>query len=69
MGKNEDNTETCGRCAMSSVSGAMEKEHDPFEGERIEIEDSKLRKVSPSVVLGRAKRRIDSFVSRLTYGR
>lgn len=54
---------------MSSVSGVMQRDHDPFEGERIEVEDTELRKVSPSVLLGRVRHRIDSLVTRLTYGR
>jgi hypothetical protein len=69
MGNSEDDSELCGRCAMSSVSGVMEDERDPFEGERIEIEERELRKASPSVLLGRARQRIDSVVSKLTYGR
>lgn len=69
MGRGEDDTETCGRCAMSSVSGVMGAEHDPFEGERIEVEAEELRRVSPGVVLGRVKHRIDSLVARLTYDR
>jgi len=69
MGKSDDDRETCGRCAMSSVSGVMDEEHDPFEGERIEVEEDKLRKISPSVLLGRVKHRIDRFVTKLTYGR
>lgn len=69
MGKDEEDKELCGRCAMSSVSGVMEEDPDPFEGERIEVEEGELRKVSPSVLLGRAKHRIDSVVTKLTYGR
>jgi hypothetical protein len=69
MGKNEEDTETCGRCAMSSVSGVMEEDPDPFQGERIEVDEEQLRKVSPSVLLGRAKQRIDGVVSKITYGR
>ncbi len=69
MGRSEEDTETCGRCAMSSVSGVMEEDHDPFEGERIEVEEDDIRKISPSVLLGRAKHRIDSLVARITYGR
>jgi hypothetical protein len=69
MGKNEDNRETCGRCAMSSVSGVMDEDHDPFEGDRIEVDESEVRKVSPSVVLGRVKRRIDRLATKITYGR
>jgi hypothetical protein len=69
MGKDEEDKELCGRCAMSSVSGVMEEDPDPFEGERIEVEEDELRKISPSVLLGRAKHRIDSVVAKLTYGR
>ena len=69
MGKDESDKELCGRCAMSSVSGVMEEEHDPFDDERIEVDEEQLRKVSPGVLLGRAKHRIDSVVAKLTYGR
>jgi hypothetical protein len=69
MGKDEEDKELCGRCAMSSVSGVMEEDPDPFEGERIEVEEDELRKISPSVLLGRAKHRIDSVVTKITYGR
>jgi hypothetical protein len=69
MAESEEKKETCGRCAMSSVSGVMERDHDPFDGERIEVEDTELRRVSPSVLLGRVRHRIDSLVTRLTYGR
>ncbi|MFT4944457.1 MAG: hypothetical protein ACI9K3_000389 [Halovenus sp.] len=69
MAESEEQKETCGRCAMSSVSGVMERDHDPFDGERIEVEDTELRRVSPSVLLGRVRHRIDSLVTRLTYGR
>ena len=69
MKEDNENTETCGRCAMSSVSGVMDEDHDPFGDERIEVENTELRKVSPSVFLGRVRRRIDSLVTKLTYGR
>ena len=69
MGKTEENTETCGRCAMSSVAGVMEGERDPFDGARIEVDDRELRTVSPGVWLGRVKTRLDDWVTRLTYGR
>jgi hypothetical protein len=69
MGKAEENTETCGRCAMSSVAGVMEEEHDPFAGGRIEVDDGELRAVSPGVWLGRIKSRLDDWATRITYGR
>jgi len=69
MGKTENNKEACGRCAMSSVAGVMEEDHDPFEDERIEVDESEIRKVSPGVVLGPIKRRLDEIATKLTYGR
>ena len=69
MGKTEENTEACGRCAMSSVAGVMESEHDPFAQGRIEVDDDELRRVSPSVWLGRLKHRLDDWATRVTYGR
>jgi hypothetical protein len=69
MGNSDENKELCGRCAMSSVSGVMEEEHDPFEDERIEVEENEIRKVSPGVLLGRVRRRVDSFATKLIYGR
>jgi hypothetical protein len=69
MGNSNEKSEACGRCAMSSVSGVMDEDHDPFDGERIEVEEEKLRKLSPGVLLGRAKHRIDTVVTKLTYGR
>jgi len=69
-------TETCGRCAMSSVVGVTTesedcdgRKRDPFAGERIEIDERRLRAVSPAAWLGRVKRRIDDIATRLTYGR
>jgi hypothetical protein len=47
----------------------MDEDHDPFEGDRIEVDESEVRKVSPSVVLGRVKRRIDRLATKITYGR
>lgn len=69
MGKTEESTETCGRCAMSSVTGVMEGERDPFAGDRIEVDDRELRTVSPGVWLGRVKTRLDDWATRITYGR
>jgi len=70
-------TETCGRCAMSSVVGVTtdsadeghESERDPFAGDRIEVDERQLRTVSPAAWLGRVKRRLDDYATRLTYGR
>ena len=67
-------TETCGRCAMSSVVGVAsaddeDDERDPYAGARIEVDERQLRAVSPSAWLGRVKRRLDDYATRLTYGR
>jgi hypothetical protein len=68
-------TETCGRCAMSSVVGVTTdedgdgRERDPFGEDRIEVDERQLRTVSPAAWLGRVKRRIDDYATRLTYGR
>jgi hypothetical protein len=70
-------TETCGRCAMSSVVGVTSADddeessaaRDPYAGDRIEVDERQLRAVSPAAWLGRVKRRIDDYATRLTYGR
>lgn len=65
-------TEACGRCAMSSVTGlttdGQSAERDPFGGSRIELSEDELRTVSPGAWLAGAKRRLDEVATRLTYG-
>jgi len=75
------NPESCGRCAMSSVvdvttaDGERESEsesggdRDPFAADRIEVDEGQLRTVSPGAWIGRVKRRLDDYATRLTYGR
>jgi hypothetical protein len=73
----EKKTEYCGRCSMSSVVDVANYERDedeqaardPFAGDRIEVDESQLRAVSPSAWLEGVKRRIDDVAARLTYGR
>lgn len=71
----KDTVEACGRCAMTSVTGMIGEDEEstadgPFDGDRIELSDAELRRVSPHVVaLGRVKRRLDELVTKLTYGR
>jgi hypothetical protein len=79
MDSNE--SEACGRCAMTSVVGTTQSEsetddddgrtdRDPFAGPRIEIDDSELRIASaPAVVAGRVKHRLDELATRFVYGR
>ena len=67
MGKE---TETCGRCGMSTVVDATgEADSEPFGEERIEVADTEARAVSPAAWLGGVKNRLDDIATRLTYGR
>jgi len=67
-------TEACGRCSMSTVVTAVsdQKEaakRDPFGAERIEVEESELRQISPEAWMGRLTTRLNEFARKLTYGR
>ncbi|WP_276271169.1 hypothetical protein [Haloarcula litorea] len=63
-------TESCGRCSMSTVvDAAGEGTDDPFAGDRIEVDEREARAVSPGAWLAGVKRRIDEVATRLTYGR
>lgn len=65
-----DKSEACGRCSMTTVVDAVdEDEHDPFGEERIEVDESEFRRVSPAVWLSGIGRRLNDAVQRLTYGR
>jgi hypothetical protein len=66
--------EACGRCSMSTVVDTVSDEdggmRNPFDGERIEIPEEKMRAVAkPHVWAGRAKTRLDEFAERVVYGR
>lgn len=69
-------TETCGRCSMTSVVGAVESDdgeaadRDPFGENRIEVPEAEMRKAAaPLVLAGRVKRKLDEVATRVTYGR
>lgn len=70
-------TETCGRCAMTSVVDTTQQdrddgenaERDPFAAGSIEVSDAEARRVSPAAWLGGLKQRLDEFATGLTYGR
>lgn len=70
MGTNTD-AEACGRCAMSTaVDVSSGTGTNPWDGDRIEVDERELRAVSGHVVaLGKVKRRLDEWATRLTYGR
>jgi len=66
------NTEACGRCSMTTVVQATGdgEGHNPFDGERIEIDESEMKAIArPQVAAGRLKDRIDEWATKLTYGR
>ncbi|ELZ31266.1 hypothetical protein C465_15212 [Halorubrum distributum JCM 9100] len=68
--------EACGRCSMSTVVGAVSgdqdseerAERDPFAGERIEVDESSFRQISPGGFLSDLKDRVDELGRRLSYG-
>lgn len=68
-------TESCGRCAMTSVADMTDEEDGrsgspPFDGDRIELDDAELRAASfPMVFAGRVKRRIDELGRAIIHGR
>ena len=67
MGKE---TETCGRCSMTTVVEVSDgDEASAFGEDRIEVADDDARRVSPAAWLGGLKRRLDDVATRLTYGR
>ena len=77
MTDDEIRTEACGRCSMSTVVGAVSgdqsaeerADRDPFGGERIEVDESAIRRVSPAGFLSDLKDRIDDAGRRIAYGK
>ena len=77
MSDEQIKAEACGRCSMSTVVGAVSgdqdpverAERDPFAGERIEVEESSIRRVSPAGFLSDLKDRVDALGRRFSYGR
>jgi hypothetical protein len=65
----DGDSEACGRCAMSSVTGTMEAADDPFAGDRIEVSDRAARRVSPSAWLSGVTTRLNHLASRIVHGR
>jgi len=77
MTDGEKRTEACGRCSMSTVVDAVNgdrppadrAEHDPFGSERIEVDESEIRRVSPAGWLADTKGKLDAVARRIAYGR
>jgi hypothetical protein len=65
-------SEACGRCSVSTVVDATDSEEggeNPFDGERIEVEESKMRSVvRHEVFAGRIKRKLNGFATRFMFG-
>jgi len=77
MTDGEKQTEACGRCSMSTVVDAVNSdrspsdcaENDPFGSERIEVDESEIRRVSPAGWLADTKEKLDAVARRIAYGR
>lgn len=69
MTPNSSGKERCGRCGVSSVVGLMDGDYDPYGDEHIEVDEQKLKKISPDAVFSPLRRRLDDFMMKLTYGR
>ncbi|USZ71584.1 hypothetical protein [Natronosalvus halobius] len=73
----EKPTESCGRCAMSTVVDATEADRsdgeraarDPYARGAIEVEESSVRRVSPAAWLEGISTRLDDAARRFIYGR
>lgn len=73
---NRSQTESCGRCAITSVVDTANdedsegNEHSVFDEKRIEIDETELRiAATPAVLAGWMKHRLDELVARFVYGR
>ena len=73
----EITAEACGRCSMSTVVGAVaddqsaeeRAERDPLAGDRIEVDESTLRRASPAGLLGDVRDRLTAIGRRIAYGK
>lgn len=71
-------TEACGRCSVSTVMEATWSDGEgdreasganPFDGERIELEEDQVRSVvRHEVLVRRVKGRLDDLATRLIFG-
>ncbi|AHG00066.1 hypothetical protein HALLA_15920 [Halostagnicola larsenii XH-48] len=69
--------EACGRCSMTTAvdvananrDGNERSARDPYDGDRIEIDEGILRRVSPGGWLSGLSNCLDSAVDSFTWGR
>jgi len=68
---NENSTEACGRCAMTTVVDAVDadEDRDPFGDERIEVDESEMTRVNPVAWTRRVTDRLNATVEQFVYGR
>ena len=69
------NTESCGRCSMTTVIDAVssgdsesQSRRDPFNGDRIEVDEDQIRRISPAAWIGGITERIDDAATNFVYG-
>ncbi|WP_410766193.1 hypothetical protein [Haloferax sp. DFSO60] len=61
--------EACGRCSLTTVVDATANERmDPFDGDRIELDDGELRRTSPAAWFEGLSARLDALAERVIYG-
>lgn len=70
-------TEACGRCSVTTVIDAKEAGDEesegggrnPFDGERIELEEREVTSVvRHEVAMGKLRQKLDDLATRLIYG-
>ena len=68
--------EACGRCRVTTVIDATEDANEgdggenPFDGERIEVDESEMRSVARHEVLAsKVTDRLDAFATRVIWGK
>lgn len=66
-------SEACGRCSMTTVVDAVgdeerRAERDPFAGDRIEVDENEMRRITPGAWLGGITERLNRAATKLTYG-
>jgi hypothetical protein len=69
----EKKTETCGRCAMSTVVDAASTNEEssarnPMDGDRIELSNDELRRASPGAWLSGVVSRLDDAAAAFIHG-
>lgn len=61
--------EACGRCSLTTVVDATTNERpNPFDGDRIELDDNELRRTSPAAWFEGLTDRLDAVAERIIYG-